>query len=90
MAKFFDRFVAIFGQNYCSFSPTFREIFFCQNPFSAILRLKKSSDGHSALFLQLPLASIKKNILLKPLYESVSVPVLDGLFIVLGSGSGDD
>ena len=37
----FYRCVAIFGQKYCSFSPKFLGIFFCQNPFFAILRIKK-------------------------------------------------
>ena len=38
----FNRLVAIFGQKYDSFSPKNLGIFFGQNPFSAILRLKKS------------------------------------------------
>ena len=49
---FIDRFVKIFGKKYGSFSPPILwRIFVCQNPFSAILRLKKekekkTSDGH--------------------------------------------
>ena len=41
---FFDRIVAIFSQKYGSFIPNSLErISFCQNPFSAVLRLKKGS-----------------------------------------------
>ena len=45
-----DRFVAIFGRKFGSFSPKILEGFFLSKPVSAILRLKKrekkSSDGH--------------------------------------------
>ena len=41
---FFERFVAVFGHKYgCSRPKKIWETFFCQNPFSAFLRLKKVS-----------------------------------------------
>jgi len=43
---FFSRFVAIFGKRYCSFSPKFcGKKFFCQNPFSAILKMSTELEG---------------------------------------------